>query len=130
MMSAALKVLQLGASLFGLRLSPFATGALAAASVAVGLAGAAGYLVHVGASRAEQACEAGALRAQNDALAAELRDKRRSLALITGMAERDAARAEEAEAKLRNNQVNINATPENPQKCFRRAAAGRVRSVR
>jgi hypothetical protein len=130
MMSAALKVLQLGASLFGLRLSPFATGALAAAGLAIGLAGAAGYLVHLGAGRAEQACEAGTLRAQNDALAAELRDKQRSLALINGIAERDAVRAEAAEAQLRNNQANINATPQNPLKCFPRAAAGRVRSVR
>jgi membrane protein DedA with SNARE-associated domain len=64
MIALALRILQLAAGLVGLRLSPFATGALAAASIAVGLAGAAGYLVHVGASRAEQACEAGAACAE------------------------------------------------------------------
>jgi hypothetical protein len=130
MIALTLRVLQLAAGLFGLRLSPFATGAIAAAALAIGLVGAAGYLVHVGRSEAEAACQADKLRAENDALGAELREKQRSLALINGIAERDAVRAAEAEAKLRNNQAEINATPANPLKCFPRAAAGRVRGVR
>ena len=130
MIALALRILQLAAGLVGLRLSPFATGALAAAALAIGLAGAAGYLVHVGRSEAQAACQADKLRAENNALGAELRDKQRSLTLINGIAERDAARAAAAEENLRNNQANINATPANTLKCFPRAAAGRVRGVR
>ena len=130
MIPLALKILQLAGGLFGLRLSPFASGAIAAASLSSGLTVAGFYLVHVGHRDAEAACQAQGLRAENDALGAELREMQRALALINGIAERDAARAAAAEENLRNNQAEINATPANPLKCFPRAAAGRVRGVR
>jgi uncharacterized protein HemX len=129
-MSAALSLLQVVAGLFGWRLSPFATGAVIAAALAAGLAGAALYLVHLGADQARSECQADQLRDENARLGAELAEKQRALALINGIAARDAKRAAEAEIQLRDNQANINATPQNPAECFPRAAAGRVRRVR
>lgn len=116
--------------MFGLRLWPFASGAIAAAALAASLAGAAGYLVHVGRSKARTACQADKLQAENDTLSAQLADRQRAIALINGIAECDPAGADAAEAQLRNNQANIDATPRNPLRCFPCAAAGRVRSVR
>jgi hypothetical protein len=129
MISVILKLLQAGAGLVGIR-SPFIAGAMVAALASAGLAGAAGYLVHLGASHERQACEADALRVENAALNAELAEKRRAVAFINGMAERDAARAAEAEQKLRDFRENIDATPANSHPALDRDAARRVRNIR
>ncbi|WP_316184755.1 hypothetical protein [Bradyrhizobium sp. SZCCHNRI1003] len=130
MTALAFKLLQLVAGLFGVRLSPFAMGAIVAAVVAGLLVGGAGYAARLGYAQAQRACEAKALRKENEQLTAELLEKRRALALINAIAERDADRAAAAEDKLRANQDEINATPKNAAQCFDRAAAGRVRHVR
>ncbi|WP_316234681.1 hypothetical protein [Bradyrhizobium sp. SZCCHNR1020] len=130
MTALAFKLLQLVAGLFGVRLPPFAAGAIVAAVIAAILVGTGFYLVDLGAAQAQRACQAEALRKENEQLAAELSEKRRALALINAIAERDAGRAAAAEDKLRANQEAIDATPKNPAQCFDRAAAGRVRRVR
>ncbi|WP_316207175.1 MULTISPECIES: hypothetical protein [unclassified Bradyrhizobium] len=94
------------------------------------LAGTGFYLVDFGAAQAHRACQAEALRKENDELAAELAEERRALALINAIAERDASRAATAEDKLRANEEAIRATPKNPAQCFDRAATGRARRVR
>jgi hypothetical protein len=127
-MSLILGLLGRVAGAFGL--SPFAVGAIVAGLVAVGLAGGAGYLVHVGYDWAQSKCETAQLTAENAQLAAQISEKNRQLLAINAMQQRDAERAQTAEDQLRKNQEAIDATPANPAQCFSRDMARRLRDVR
>lgn len=129
-MSVAIPVLIRLLSLFGVSLSPFAAGAIVAGAIAIAFAGYSGWLVHRGYDWAETKCEAATLREHNQQLESRLAEKARQIAIINGIQQRDAKRAADAEATLRKNQEAIDATPQNPIKCFTRDMSRRVRDVR
>jgi len=85
MMSFAVPIILRLLGLFGVKLSPFAAGAIVAGAIAVLFAGYSGWLVHRGYAWANSKCEAAALQSKIDAL--EL--------------DRDAGRAALADARLR-----------------------------
>lgn len=118
----------------GVKLSPFAAGALFAGGLAVVVGGAAiaggAHLYNAGFSSADAKCEAAQVAAQNAQLQARLEEKDRQLVFANTLQQRDAKRAAAAEEQIKSNQGAIDATPDNPNQCFDRAASRRVRGVR
>ena len=95
-MTAAIPIIIRLLSLFGIKLSPFAAGAIVAGVIAVAFAGYSGWLVHRGYAWAEGKCEAAALQSKIDALERD----------------RDATRSALADARLRTAAIELQANAE------------------
>ncbi|MBR0871213.1 hypothetical protein JQ633_12650 [Bradyrhizobium tropiciagri] len=134
MMGVVVPIVMRLAGFAGIKLSPFAAGALFAGVLAL-LAGGGAiagglHLYNAGERNADARCEAATVTAQNAQLQARLAEKDRQLDAVNALQQRDAGRAAAAEKQIEANQGKIDATPANPNKCFDRDMSRRVRNVR
>lgn len=112
------------------KVSEFAAGAIVAGLLVAAFAAYSGYLVHFGYQWADKSAQIAALEKENADLAATLIEKRKQVVLLNAATERDAGRAQTAEAHLRELQDQINAIPNSTVPAFSRAAVGRLRNIK